>query len=114
MNTNIDLIGKEKAEQKRQVTECRFRHLAELWKRETVYLSNVVKKAMHPAYQGIIGLGEPAVPLILEDLKRDAADWFWALNAITGENPVQESSAGNVDAMAEAWLRWGRERGLIS
>src|SRR5437667_3416720 len=95
-------------------TEQKFRKLADTWKRETVYLSNVAKKAMHPAYQGIIGLGEPAVPLILEDLKQDPADWFWALAAITGDNPVPESSAGRVEEMAEAWLRWGRERGLVS
>ncbi len=47
----------------------------------------MAKKAMHPANQGIIGLGAVAVPLILQELKRDRADWFWALTAITGENP---------------------------
>jgi hypothetical protein len=114
MNTNMNLLEAEKVEQKRQAAERRFLKLAEQWKKETVYLSSVLKKAMHPAYQSIIGLGEPAVPFILEDLKRDPADWFWALTAITGENPAQEASAGNVEEMAEAWLRWGRERGLIS
>jgi hypothetical protein len=93
-------------------TEQRFRKLAETWKRETAYLSNVAKKAMHPAYQGIIGLGEPAVPLILEELKCDPADWFWALTAITGENPVDPSVAGNIDGMTESWLKWGREQGF--
>jgi hypothetical protein len=114
MSSKMDLLTEEKVEQKRRATELRFQKLTEQWKKETLYLSNVVKKALHPAYQGIIGLGEPAVPLILEDLKRDPADWFWALTAITGENPVPESSTGNVAEMAAAWLRWGRERGLVS
>jgi hypothetical protein len=93
--------------------EQRFRKLAETWKRDTLYLSSAAKKAVHPAYQGIIGLGEPAVPWILEELKKDPRDWFWALTAITGENPVPEASAGKVEEMAAAWLRWGREQGYI-
>jgi hypothetical protein len=112
MSSKADSLAQERADQKRQAMERRFRSLAEQWKRETAYLSNVAKKAMHPAYQGIIGLGEPAVPLILEELQQDPADWFWALAAITGENPVRESSAGNIEEMADAWLRWGREQGL--
>src|SRR5262245_19195654 len=86
--------------------EQRFRKLAGTWKRETAYLSAVAKKAMHPAYQHIIGLGEPAVPFILEELKSDPADWFWALTAITGENPVDASAAGHIDKMAASWLKW--------
>ena len=114
MGSGADSLAPERAAQKRELTERRFRTLAERWKRETLYLSNVAKKSMHPAYQGIIGLGEPALPLILEELKRDPADWFWALTAISGENPVQESSAGKIHEMAEAWLRWGREQGLTT
>ena len=71
----------------------------------------MAKKAVHPAYQGIIGLGDAALPCILEELKKEPRDWFWALSAITGENPIPESSAGKVEEMAEAWLRWGREQG---
>jgi hypothetical protein len=91
--------------------EQRFRNLAETWKRETLYLSGVSKKAMHPAYQGIIGLGDDAIPWILEDLKKAPADWFWALTAITGENPIPETSEGNVEKMAEAWVNGCRTRG---
>ena|SRR5437868_3684926 len=92
--------------------EQKFRKLADTWKRETLYLSSAAKKAMHPAYQGIIGLGELAVPLILQELKRDPADWFWALTAITGESPIAAAAAGNVEEMAASWLRWGRQHGL--
>src|SRR5438309_1974316 len=51
----------------------RFYGLAEKWKRETLYVSNVTKKVMHPDYQSIIGLGEPAIPLLLRELKKDPA-----------------------------------------
>ena len=66
---------------------------------------------MHPAYQEIIGMGERAVPLLLAELRREPDDWFWALHAITGANPVPAASRGNARTMAEAWLRWGAENG---
>jgi len=66
---------------------------------------------MHPAYQQIIGLGPPALPLILAELDRELDHWFWALKAISGEDPVPIESRGNMREMANAWLKWGREKG---
>ena len=94
--------------------EKRFKKLAKTWKSETELHSKVSKRAMHPAYQKIIGMGEAAIPLILNDLSEHGPDdWFWALTAITDENPITERIAGNMAAMTEAWLQWGREKGLI-
>ena len=56
-------------------------------------------------------MGSAVVPLVLSDLKKSRDDWFWALSAITGENPIIEADAGNVRKMTEAWLRWGRAKG---
>jgi hypothetical protein len=64
-------------------------------------------------YQRIIGLGLPAVPLILEELNREPDHWFWALESITGENPVPAEAMGRVPQMAEAWVQWGRRHGLL-
>jgi len=91
----------------------RFRALAERWKKETAHHSNVAKKALHPAYQEIIGMGEGAVPLLLMELRREPDDWFWALHAITGANPVPAAGRGNVRAMTDAWVQWGREKGYL-
>jgi hypothetical protein len=94
--------------------EQRFQKLASLWKSETKFLSNISKKVMHPAYQKIIGMGELSVPLILHDLAENGPDdWFWALTAITDENPITEETAGNMAAMTEAWLQWGKRRGYL-
>jgi hypothetical protein len=89
----------------------RFHELAERWKRETAHHSNVAKRALHPAYQEIVGMGERVVPLLLAELRREPDDWFWALHAITGANPVSAASRGDVRAMAEAWVKWGMEKG---
>lgn len=93
----------------------KFETLALNWKSETKLFSNVTKKAMHPAYQQIIGMGPAAVPCILRDLAEHGPnDWFWALTAITGENPISQEIAGNMKAMTEAWLQWGTAAGYLS
>ncbi len=69
---------------------------------------------MHPAYQRIIGLGPAVIPLILADLARQPDHWFWALRALTGEDPVPAEARGRVKAMADAWLQWGRENGYLA
>jgi hypothetical protein len=69
---------------------------------------------MHPAYQRIIGLGPQVIPLILGELAKQPEQWFWALAALTGEDPVPVADKGRVRAMAGAWLKWGRENGWIA
>jgi hypothetical protein len=91
----------------------RFRRLADLWREQSRYLSNPAQMAMLPTYQRIIGMGWPAVPLILEELRREPGQWFWALEAITDENPVPPEAAGKVRDTARAWVEWGEARGLI-
>ena len=92
----------------------RFQQLKNEWKTQSRYLSNTAQMAMLWPYQLIIGLGAMAVPLILAELRCETDHWFWALEAITGENPVPAEAAGNVAAAAEAWLRWGRELELVA
>lgn len=92
----------------------RFEQLKNDWKVQSQYLSNTAQMAMLWPYQHIIGMGSLAVPLILAELRRETDHWFWALEAITGENPVPAETAGNVDAAVEAWLRWGRQKGLLT
>lgn len=89
----------------------RFRNLASAWKEATRYCSSTTEVAMHPAYQQIIGMGRQAIPLILEELRAEPNQWFWALKAITGEDPVEEPDRGHVRRMADAWLQWAEEHG---
>lgn len=65
--------------------------------------------SMHPAYQKIIGMGELALPLIMRELRTRPNHWFWALKAITGEDPVPPQYRGQVRKMAAAWLDWWKE-----
>ncbi len=90
-----------------------FHELADAWRRERGPTSSVERMAMQPAYQRIIGLGQPAIRLILNELQARPDHWFWALRSITGENPVLLEHMGNVKLMSQDWLSWGKERGYI-
>ena len=91
----------------------RFQKLAAEWKERSRHMSNVAQMAMLRPYQKVIGMGWDAVPLILEDLAREPNQWFWALEAITDEDPVPPEAAGKVRQMAAAWVEWGKKNGLL-
>jgi hypothetical protein len=91
----------------------RFRRHLLQWKEQSRCLSNTAQMAMLAPYQRIIGMGMAAVPMILEELQREPDQWFWALECITEENPVPPEDAGRVQRMADAWIRWGVERGMV-
>lgn len=90
---------------------AQLREFAAEWRRETAHLSSSAQRAMHPAYQRIIGHGNAALPFLFHELRTAPDHWFWALDAITGEDPVVEENQGDVEAMADAWLRWGADHG---
>jgi hypothetical protein len=89
----------------------RFYSLAKTWQEETRYVSSVHDMVLHPAYQQIIGMGKEALPFLFQELKRQPDHWFWALRAITGEDPVPPEEKGDVEAMTWRWLRWGAANG---
>jgi|SRR6185369_1389943 len=90
----------------------RFHDLAMQWKNETAHQSVTFKRAMHPAYQQIIGMGEKALPFIFEELRHQpSGNWFWALHAITGQDIAETQDS--IDSAITAWLNWGMEHGHI-
>ena len=90
-----------------------FNMLLKKWHRERGATSSIIKMAMCPSYQKIIGMGDRALPLILHQLvlEGDEPDmWFWALRALTNADPVTEDIRGDIGKMAQAWVKWGRQK----
>lgn len=83
------------------------------WKADTRFISAPSQRYLHPSYVRIIGLGTPVVPLILKSMEKNPFDWFFALRATTGANPVTSDMAGDVRRMAQAWVEWGKSKGLL-
>ena len=94
--------------------QANFESLRDEWFASLGPSSDLEEIAMIWPYQRIIGMGYPAVPLILNELQERPHHWFWALRAITGENPVPSSARGNIEEMAKYWLQWGAENGFIT
>lgn len=94
-----------------QELEQLFRQLVEEWDMETQFLSDLKEVVLHSAYQRIIGLGTQVIPLILREMQQRPSEWFWALRAISRENPA-ESCCG-VQQITAAWLKWGEQKGYI-
>jgi hypothetical protein len=86
----------------------KFQELAGRWKDATEFLSSPADMINDPAYREIIAMGGPVIPLILTELKMRPDFWFAALREITGEDPVPPEARGDVRAMSDAWLKWGR------
>jgi len=95
-------------------SKAKFQALVAEWRQQRGVRSSITEMSMLPAYQKIIGMGEPAIPLILGQLKAEGDDpdhWFWALASITDANPVKPEDRGNTVKMAEAWLKWAEDEG---
>ena len=90
---------------------ARFHELAEQWEKDAMFLST--GETDLPSHKAIVDLGEPAVSLILERMQVKGGRWYHALRDITGEDPADPADWGNVAAIQQAWLRWGRDRGLV-
>ena len=93
-----------------------FKQNLEQWKNETGHLSSLRKAMAHPSYLRMIGLakqssGYEIERLLLNELATEPTHLFNALTAITGENPVKPED--DFDASVTAWLKWGKERGII-
>ena len=87
-----------------------FLRLRDKWHEERGIASSLTQIVACPSYLRIIGMGKKAVPLILRELEEEGDEpdfWFWALEAITGDNPVPPADIGDMRAMARAWLEWG-------
>ena len=89
----------------------RFQKLANKWRRETQFVSSVDELVMHPCYQQIMAMGPDVISMILADLQQKPAYWFWALQSLTGKNPVTPDIQGDIEAITEAWLSWGKVNG---
>jgi len=93
-------------------TREKFKEFRSQWHKDTQFLSFI--NSDHPAYQEIIKLGMPVVPILLEEMRDDPDWWGIALAAITGENPCKfPEMSGNLAMISKAWVEWGVARGLI-
>ena len=79
--------------------EKKFLALVAISRYDVFPASSTTQMVAHPAYLQIIGLGRAVLPYLLDELARQPDHWFYALSAITGEDPVPPNAEGNLAAM---------------
>jgi hypothetical protein len=89
----------------------RFTELKHDWHAATSLESDVDHIVLDISYQRIIALGSRVVPLILQDLAEEGGHWFWALTVLAGSD--EAAGETTAEGARQAWLRWGREQGLL-
>ena len=92
----------------------RFQSLVQQWRQERGATSSITEMVMTPAYQKIVGMGYEVIPFILAQLRSEGDDpdqWFWALMALTGMNPVDPTDQGDYLKMSAGWLNWAEREG---
>lgn len=89
-----------------------FSILAKDWYKETALISSLAEKISHPSYLRIIRMGDEAVPLILEEMRKRPAHWFAALDVLVDkEKPAKD--AKTLTQAAVAWIKWGEDNGYL-
>jgi hypothetical protein len=85
-----------------------FERLYAAWRQKSAFLSSTTASAMATEYQQLIGMGPAVLPYLFDKLENDDADVFWALKAITRQDPVRDEVRGDFAEMKKAWLEWAR------
>ena len=81
------------------------------WKRDTSLLSSQSEILNNHWYKRIIGMGQIAIPFLIDCLIRDPDFLFDALSSITGENPIKPKNLGYLKRMSSDWIDWAKENG---
>lgn len=87
-----------------------FDQLKNEWKKATAYISDTGLIVSHPAYLKIIKLGTVVIDWIIEDLVETRCQWFEALEAITGQDPIAPDHYGAVNLMIQDWQDWASKK----
>ena len=87
--------------------------LRDRWKEETLFISSGTILISNSAYKSIIHMGSYTIPWIFREMKRDDDHWFYALEKITGINPIKPENVGMIEKMKEDWFDWASKNDYL-
>lgn len=91
----------------------KFNMLKGVWENDTLFSSSISEITNHPAYHAVIKLGREVVPMIIQDLQTTNNHWFYALEILTGENPIIPEHRGNIELMKNDWVDWATRGNVV-
>lgn len=92
-----------------------LRNVVEKWISATAFSSSLDESRRDPNFAVLKRLGWAAVPELLRCISNGVARLQCAelLSDITRADPISESDLGNARRVGDAWINWGRLRGLL-
>ena len=87
--------------------------LREKWKEETLFVSSGTILISNSAYKSIIHMGSLTIPWIFREMRKNDDHWFYALEKITGINPIKPESVGIIEKMKEDWFDWASQNDYV-
>ena len=112
MRPTLSSATQQQPEADSDETRSRFRHLFDVWDKDTFLFSFPHQIYNHWAYEELVSLGEPAIPYMLGELHRGVPKVVTALRAISGESLVQGLGLTTEEIM-ETWMAWGKAKGYV-
>ena len=87
--------------------------LRDRWKEETIFVSSGTILISNSAYKSIIHMGSLTIPWIFREMKKNDDHWFYALEKITGINPIKPENVGIIEKMKEDWFNWASQNDYV-
>src|ERR1700730_13660179 len=88
---------------------AKFQSLAAQWAehcRRVAFSSNMADYLNHPSYRGLVELGPPALPLIIQRYRTDDLHWGFVLQDITGVVMADPAGSFCLAEIRARWLAW--------
>lgn len=88
---------------------AQFNDLAHQWSehcKRVALSSNIKDRLDAPAYRGLVKLGKPAIPLIIDRYRMDDLPWAFVLDEITGLHSIEDPNRFSPPKLRRRWLEW--------
>jgi hypothetical protein len=116
IHINQDLINESKRDAlfspDYEYLTLRLRGFIDNWTNQTKFMSSISSIIQNSNFKNIISLGKPAVPIILNEIRKKPSNLVWALNYIEGFN-ISKTPISITEA-CQKWITWGLNSGLIN
>ncbi len=84
--------------------EMRYNQFKEAWKQNTMFMSSAQDIIEDANFQGIVAMGDRAVPYIIRDISESPSILVWALNLIFKRKITNKQNATIEDA-CKLWVK---------
>ena len=92
--------------------EMRYEQFKEAWKQSTMFMSSAQDIIEDSNFQGIVAMGDRAVPYIIRDIKESPSTLVWALNMIFKKRITNKANT-SIEEACKLWVKELKRQGWM-